>query len=187
MNPFLLIIGLVGIAFGLVYLEITYFAVAFLGLGALAVLWFTEQKRSPNSIQDKQLEALHNDADHQRQLAQFNRAIVELIQQCQSNLLNIDSTQLDAVNTLSNSFNRLKSMTEFQSKQVQILLDNNDEEHGSLNGSWMTSFAQSTAITLDKFVEGYLEKVSAQMDCKVHWLDALQEKIVVRLLSNQQH
>lgn len=164
MNPFLLIIGLVGIAFGLVYLEITYFAVAFLGLGALAVLWFTEQKRSPNSIQDKQLEALHNDADHQRQLAQFNRAIVELIQQCQSNLLNIDSTQLDAVNTLSDSFNRLKSMTEFQSKQVQILLDNNDEEHGSLNGSWMTSFAQSTAITLDKFVETTVSMSASSMD-----------------------
>jgi methyl-accepting chemotaxis protein len=163
-NPFLLIIGLVGIAFGLVYLEMTYFAVALLGIGALAVHWFSEQKNSQNSIQDKQFEALNNDADHQRQLAQFNRAIVELIQQCQSNLLSIDSTQLDAVNTLSDSFNRLKSMTEFQSKQVQILLDNNDEESGSLNGSWMTSFAQSTAITLDKFVETTVSMSASSMD-----------------------
>ena len=153
MNPFLLLIGLIGAAIGLIYLEFAYLAIGLLGLGAAAVLWFVQQQTPQAKDLSNSADIISTGGEDKRQLAQFNRAIVELIQQCQANLLNIDSTQLDAVNTLSDSFNRLKSMTEFQSKQVQILLDNNDDEGTSLNGSWMATFAQSTAVTLDKFVE----------------------------------
>ncbi len=163
MNQILLLIGLIGIAFGLVYLDFNYLAIALLGFGALVLLWLTQQNKQANTVESNNSDNLSNEAEHQRQLAQFNRAIVELIQQCQSNLLNIDSTQLDAVNTLSDSFNRLKTMTEFQSKQVQILLDNNDDGT-SLNGSWMATFAQSTAVTLDKFVETTVSMSASSMD-----------------------
>jgi methyl-accepting chemotaxis protein len=162
-NQILLLIGLIGIAFGLVYLDFNYLAIALLGFGALVLLWLTQQNKQANTVESNNSDNLSNEAEHQRQLAQFNRAIVELIQQCQSNLLNIDSTQLDAVNTLSDSFNRLKTMTEFQSKQVQILLDNNDDGT-SLNGSWMATFAQSTAVTLDKFVETTVSMSASSMD-----------------------
>ncbi len=164
MNQILLLIGLIGIAFGLVYLELDYLAIALLGFGALVLLWLTQQNKETNTVESNNSDNLSNEAEHQRQLAQFNRAIVELIQQCQSNLLNIDSTQLDAVNTLSDSFNRLKTMTEFQSKQVQILLNNNDDDGSSLNGSWMATFAQSTAVTLDKFVETTVSMSASSMD-----------------------
>jgi methyl-accepting chemotaxis protein len=163
-NQILLLIGLIGIAFGLVYLELDYLAIALLGFGALVLLWLTQQNKETNTVESNNSDNLSNEAEHQRQLAQFNRAIVELIQQCQSNLLNIDSTQLDAVNTLSDSFNRLKTMTEFQSKQVQILLNNNDDDGSSLNGSWMATFAQSTAVTLDKFVETTVSMSASSMD-----------------------
>ncbi len=176
MNPFLLLIGLIGAAIGLVYLEFAYLAIGLLGLGAAAVLWFLQQQTSQAKDQSNSADIISTGGEDKRQLAHFNRAIVELIQQCQANLLNIDSTQLDAVNTLSDSFNRLKSMTEFQSKQVQILLDNNDDEGTSLNGSWMATFAQSTAVTLDKFVETTVSMSASSMDL-VARVDVINEAV----------
>jgi len=175
-NPFILLIGLFGVAIGLVYMELTYFAVMLLGFGATAILWFQQQQKSQAQGSQETQDIVSSTSEHQRQLAQFNRSIVELIQQCQSNLLNIDSTQLDAVNTLSDSFNRLKAMTEFQSKQVQILLDNNDDEGESLNGSWMATFAQSTAVTLDKFVETTVSMSASSMDL-VARVDVINEAV----------
>ncbi len=176
MNPFLLLIGLIGAAIGLVYLEFAYLAIGLLGLGAAAVIWFVQQQTSQAKDQSNSADIISTGGEDKRQLAHFNRAIVELIQQCQANLLNIDSTQLDAVNTLSDSFNRLKSMTEFQSKQVQILLDNNDDEGTSLNGSWMATFAQSTAVTLDKFVETTVSMSASSMDL-VARVDVINEAV----------
>ena len=176
MNPFILLIGLFGVAIGLVYMELTYFAVMLLGFGATAILWFQQQQKSQAQGSQETQDIVSSTSEHQRQLAQFNRSIVELIQQCQSNLLNIDSTQLDAVNTLSDSFNRLKAMTEFQSKQVQILLDNNDDDGESLNGSWMATFAQSTAVTLDKFVETTVSMSASSMDL-VARVDVINEAV----------
>lgn len=176
MNPFLLLIGLIGAAVGLVYLEFTYLAIGLLGLGSIAVLWFVQQQSSHGQSVTNSSDIISTGGEDKRQLAHFNRAIVELIQQCQANLLNIDSTQLDAVNTLSDSFNRLKSMTEFQSKQVQILLDNNDDEGTSLNGSWMATFAQSTAVTLDKFVETTVSMSASSMDL-VARVDVINEAV----------
>ena len=176
MNPFLLLIGLIGAAIGLVYLEFAYLAIGLLGLGAAAVLWFVQQQTSQAKDRSNSADIISTVGEDKRQLAHFNRAIVELIQQCQANLLNIDSTQLDAVNTLSDSFNRLKSMTEFQSKQVQILLDNNDDEGTSLNGSWMATFAQSTAVTLDKFVETTVSMSASSMDL-VARVDVINEAV----------
>lgn len=176
MNPFLLLIGLIGAAIGLVYLEFAYLAIGLLGLGAAAVIWFVQQQTSQAKDRSNSADIISTGGEDKRQLAHFNRAIVELIQQCQANLLNIDSTQLDAVNTLSDSFNRLKSMTEFQSKQVQILLDNNDDEGTSLNGSWMATFAQSTAVTLDKFVETTVSMSASSMDL-VARVDVINEAV----------
>ena len=147
-----------------------------LGFGATAILWFQQQQKSQAQGSQETQDIVSSTSEQQRQLAQFNRSIVELIQQCQSNLLNIDSTQLDAVNTLSDSFNRLKAMTEFQSKQVQILLDNNDDDGSSLNGSWMASFAQSTAVTLDKFVETTVSMSASSMDL-VARVDVINEAV----------
>lgn len=176
MNPFLLLIGLIGAAIGLVYLEFAYLAIGLLGLGASAVLWFLQQQTSQAKDLSYSTDIISTGGEDRRQLAHFNRAIVELIQQCQANLLNIDSTQLDAVNTLSDSFNRLKSMTEFQSKQVKILLDNNDDDGTSLNGSWMATFAQSTAVTLDKFVETTVSMSASSMDL-VARVDVINEAV----------
>ncbi len=175
MNPFLILIGLIGAAIGLVYLEFAYLAIGLLGLGAAAVLWFVQQQTSQAKDQSNSADIISTVGEDKRQLAHFNRAIVELIQQGQANLLNIDSTQLDAVNTLSDSFNRLKSMTEFQSKQVKILLDNNDDGI-SLNGSWMATFAQSTAVTLDKFVETTVSMSASSMDL-VARVDVINEAV----------
>ncbi|MBN8445221.1 MAG: chemotaxis protein [Gammaproteobacteria bacterium] len=66
-------------------------------------------------------------------------------------------------------------MTEFQSKQVKILLDNNDDGI-SLNGSWMATFAQSTAVTLDKFVETTVSMSASSMDL-VARVDVINEAV----------
>lgn len=176
MNPFVLLVSLIIISTGLAYSGHQIIALALLAIGALSVVWQQQQATVVPKNSEHTIELKNITSEHQMQLGQFNQAIAELIQQSQTNLLNIDSTQLDAVNTLSDSFNRLKAMTEFQSKQVQKLLDNNDDENTSLNGSWMASFAQSTAVTLDKFVETTVSMSASSMDL-VGRVDVINEAV----------
>ncbi len=159
----LIVIGsLTCVSLMMVYLEFAYFAVIVLGLGATTII--TLEKQHSSQISQTNIELREEANDHGFPLIQvLNTSLAEILEQCRTNLENVNSTQLDAVNTLSDSFNRLKLMSETQSKQVQTLLAAG-EELENLNDSWMAGFANTTVVMLDKFVETTVSMSASSMD-----------------------
>lgn len=159
----LIVIGsLTCVSLMMVYLEFAYFAVIVLGLGATTII--TLEKQHSSQISQTNIELREEANDHGFPLIQvLNTSLAEILEQCRTNLENVNSTQLDAVNTLSDSFHRLKLMSETQSKQVQTLLAAG-EELENLNDSWMAGFANTTVVMLDKFVETTVSMSASSMD-----------------------
>lgn len=93
---------------------------------------------------------------------EFNAVLSDLLKECQSCLIDVDRTQIDAVNVLSASFLQLKAATERQAKHVQGLLHGDNHDASAQN--WMGEFASSTALTLDKFVETTVTMSASSMD-----------------------
>jgi len=87
--------------------------------------------------------------------------IDELMAECRNSILAINSTQNDAVETLTGSFSNLKHLTEFQSKEIVSLIKSDKTESGQ---TWMEVFAESTATTLDKFVETTIHMSASSMN-----------------------
>ena len=94
--------------------------------------------------------------------AEYKRLLVDLLQQGQQNLQKIEQTQTDAVNTLSDSFLGLLESTQKQTEYIQALLRGG--QSSTTGVSWMSEFAGSTAITLDRFVETTVSMSAASMD-----------------------
>lgn len=87
--------------------------------------------------------------------------IDELMAECRNSILAINSTQNDAVETLTNSFTDLKKLTEFQSKEIFSLIQSDKTDSGK---TWMEEFAGNTAVTLDKFVETTIHMSASSMN-----------------------
>lgn len=96
------------------------------------------------------------------QFAEYKKLLVDILQQGQQNLSKIEKTQSDAVTTLSNSFLGLLESTQKQTEYIQTLLKGGEGAQGG--GSWMSEFASSTAVTLDRFVETTVSMSAASMD-----------------------
>jgi methyl-accepting chemotaxis protein len=87
--------------------------------------------------------------------------IDELMAECRNSILAINSTQNDAVETLTGSFTNLKHLTEFQSKEIVSLIQSDKTQSGK---TWMEEFAGNTAVTLDKFVETTIHMSASSMN-----------------------
>jgi methyl-accepting chemotaxis protein len=106
--------------------------------------------------------------------AEYKRLLVDLLQQGQQNLQKIEQTQTDAVNTLSASFLGLLESTQKQTEYIQVLLRGG--QSSTTGVSWMSEFAGSTAITLDRFVETTVSMSAASMDL-VHKVDKVNNAV----------
>ncbi len=87
--------------------------------------------------------------------------IDDLMRECRDSILAINSTQNHAVETLTGSFSELKKMSEYQSDTILRLIESDRMESGK---TWMQEFAESTAITLDRFVETTVKMSASSMD-----------------------
>lgn len=87
--------------------------------------------------------------------------IDELMAECRNSILAINSTQNDAVETLTSSFTNLKHLTEFQSREIVSLIQSDKTQSGK---TWMEEFAGNTAATLDKFVETTIHMSASSMN-----------------------
>jgi methyl-accepting chemotaxis protein len=87
--------------------------------------------------------------------------IDDLMAECRNSILAINSTQNDAVETLTHSFTNLKHLTEFQSAEIVSLIHSDKTESGK---TWMEEFAGNTAATLDKFVETTIHMSASSMN-----------------------
>jgi methyl-accepting chemotaxis protein len=92
---------------------------------------------------------------------QLIHEIHELLIECRSSLLDINSTQNDAVDTLTSSFTNLKKLTEFQSEEILSLIQADKTDSGK---TWFEEFAGNTAKTLDKFVDTTINMSASSMD-----------------------
>jgi methyl-accepting chemotaxis protein len=90
--------------------------------------------------------------------AEFVPTLIE----SESNLAAIKSTQDDAVTTLSDSFTRLQELVNLQSETIQILI-RGDTDSEKMHSEKMRAFADSTSITLDKFIKSTVDLSASSM------------------------
>lgn len=152
----------------------TAFWLPWLGLAvitlAVGYLWWSQQQHQQQALEVK---TTHQDTSTNH-WPELNSLISQLIDECRLSLLDVDKTQIDAVNVLSASFLQLKEATERQANHVQGLLQANQDSTGTQ--SWMGDFASSTAQTLDKFVETTVSMSASSMDL-VRKVDRINEAV----------
>ena len=98
-------------------------------------------------------------------LAKFEKLrdeIVPAFEECEDNLRGIKGTQDDAVNTLSNSFEKLQALVNVQAQTIQKLILA-DESGEMLYSEKMRIFADSTSETLDKFIKSTVDMSASSM------------------------
>lgn len=132
---------------------------ALIVLSILPLWLLVQMKTSSRSVIQEQVV---NETKEPAHWDEYNALLSELIDECRLSLYDVDKTQNDAVNVLSDSFLRLKDATERQSLHVQNLLRVEHDDLGKQN--WMGDFAASTAQTLDKFVETTVNMSASSMD-----------------------
>jgi methyl-accepting chemotaxis protein len=112
--------------------------------------------------QQAQTSAINEEMQQSRQAYKHLLSeIDELMAECRNSILAINSTQNDAVETLTSSFTNLKKLTEFQSKEIVSLIQSDKTDSGK---TWMEAFACNTAVTLDKFVETTIHMSASSMN-----------------------
>ncbi|MCE2596898.1 chemotaxis protein [Motilimonas cestriensis] len=87
--------------------------------------------------------------------------IADTLAECKRGVDDVNSTQSDAVETLTTAFTQLKELAELQSERVVHLLASEVDESGD---SWMAVFANETSTTLEQFVETTVNMSAASMD-----------------------
>ena len=86
---------------------------------------------------------LQNEDDAEHIFSTFAIELNSVMADCRASLLDIDSTQSDAVATLSKAFTSLKELTERQADQVAQLISGQGKRLDS-GKSWLSEFAQET-------------------------------------------
>lgn len=109
-----------------------------------------QSKNSPDKLKDAK-----------NGYSQLLAEIDELMSECSKSILEVNSTQNDAVDTLTNAFNSLKELTDIQSEAIYNLMKSEKTDSGH---TWMEDFAENTAVTLDKFVETTVSMSASSMD-----------------------
>lgn len=135
-------------------------ALLLLFVAAIGVLLVDTSQQSQRS--EAKAEMLNDDLVQSREAyKQLLREIDELMAECRNSVLAINSTQNDAVETLTTSFTKLKTLTEFQSKEIVNLIQRDMTSSGK---TWIEEFASNTAITLEQFVETTVNMAASSMD-----------------------
>lgn len=132
---------------------------ASLSMLSCCLVWLGTRKPA---INEPKVDVVNIEPTQPEHWTEFNALLVQLLAECRMSLSDVDKTQNDAVNVLSDSFLRLKEATERQAVHVQRLLKSEQDQYGKQN--WMGDFAASTAQTLDKFVETTVNMSASSMD-----------------------
>ena len=126
---------------------------------SVATLWKCMQQVN-NVIHDTFTRQETSDFEKKELYQLFTAELASLLRACRTNLNDILSTQHDAIETLGAAFLTLKELAEKQGLQVESLI----KGHGPDGASWMSHFANSTAMTLDRFVQTTVDMSAASMD-----------------------
>lgn len=127
-----------------------------------ALLFWRRLSVNADAASQTSLEPKQNLPCFVEHFSEYKTLLVDILQQGQQNLKKIEQTQTDAVNTLSASFLGLLESTQKQTEYIQALLSGG--QSSTTGVSWMSEFASSTAVTLDRFVETTVSMSAASMD-----------------------
>ena len=89
--------------------------------------------------------------------------LAKVLAECESNLNDINSTQDDAINTLSESFINLQRLVREQNACIGALIKA-DQQSGELYSERMRRFAGSTEKTLDQFIQSTVQMSASTME-----------------------
>lgn len=138
-----------------------YLAVIFIFVCGSIVIFFISRasvkikqniENTPSNSGQEQAKALYK---------KLIREIDDLMGECTSSILAINSTQNDAVDTLAVAFTTLKQLSEQQSQGIMQLIQSDIRDDGK---SWIGAFADNTALTLDRFVDTTIQMSASSMD-----------------------
>lgn len=96
------------------------------------------------------------------ELENLRDEIVPALSDCEVSIAGVVDTQNDAVSTLSNSFESLQSLVTKQTVTIQKLMLA-DDDSGMYYSEKMRIFANSTGITLDKFIQSTVDMSASSM------------------------
>ncbi len=169
-----LILPIVVVSILFVFFDLAYIAILLNSVGLIAIFVFvhgasngTEDANDANAASQGASDRLNQSLSHMESL---KHEFVPALSECEKNLSDIYSTQDDAVSTLSNSFTTLQSLVEVQTNTIQMLIkaDVNEYSEGGASSEMysqrMRSFADSTAVTLDKFIQSTVEMSASSME-----------------------
>lgn len=106
----------------------------------------------PNPDQDTFIEGI-SELDLQRDYRQIGETIASVVAESKEDMDALQSMQNDALNTLGQSFNRLKEDLDNQQSLVHSLLYGGEETTEASSHKQMSNFADDTLKTLNNFVE----------------------------------
>jgi methyl-accepting chemotaxis protein len=142
---------------------LVYFGWPYLGLivQAFLTLIIVQISASITDLNDQQKGEVENQdgAD----ISPLIQQIQPLLSECESNIGDVLLTQDDAVSTLTKSFSELLNMVNKQNEFVDKLT-HTDESSGELYSTKMHNFANSTSVTLDRFIQTTVDMSASSMD-----------------------
>ncbi len=152
------------LSFTLVIFEFAMVALLLNTVGTLASLYYLNSNTSETNDTNGTIVAEQASiAASLKYVESVTQEFVPALSECESNLSDILSTQDDAVNTLSTSFAALQNLVEVQSNTIQTLI-RIDGEGEELYSEKMRQFADSTSITLDRFIQSTVKMSAASME-----------------------
>jgi methyl-accepting chemotaxis protein len=169
-----LIVPIVAASVLFVSFDLAYIGVLLNSVGLIAIFLFTQGENvSPgaaNDTNDAEASASNKLNQSFAHLESLKHEFMPTLSECENNLSDIYSTQDDAVTTLSNSFTTLQDLVEVQTNTIQKLIQADADELDTHDGNSemyserMRSFADNTAVTLDKFIQSTVEMSASSME-----------------------
>lgn len=153
----------------LISIILTFFELSYVALlpFALAVAYFEFLGKSSDTNEatanDTQLNIAISAPTDSSLLPELSAASTDMVDESVDSLNNVLSTHNDAIGTLSNSFLRLRELVDQQSDTISSLIAAGKEDE-ELHSDEMRSFAESTAVTLDRFIQSTVDMSAGIME-----------------------
>lgn len=152
----------------LAWMDYFWFSFIVLALsGALNIFLARDRLRAVNVSQVSNNETVQtyiNTQDHMEAQKLFHDELVPMLEVCNDDLGNVLTTQRNAIDLLTASFDETQRNIARQSECIrQLVSDTQDEEQRS-HSDMMRDFADQTATTLDRFINTTVEMSAESME-----------------------
>jgi methyl-accepting chemotaxis protein len=136
-----------------------------LGIALAVGLMFYLYVQKPKPVENKEESNYQLESGFRQSLMQAGGDILATLEEASKDMDMLTGIQSDAVHTLTSAFNQIKLLLERQQADIHSLLfSENTKGRQESFGVRMSSFAESTSNTLDRFVDTSVTMSAASMD-----------------------